>query len=274
MNAIIFVLILSLVEGITEFLPVSSTGHMILVEQFIREFIGKDIFTRTFLNSFLIIVQLGAILAVVIYFWSDVSPFVKTKKEFLKRFSLWMKVLVGVIPAMILGLLFDDFIDKYFMDNVYIVATTLIFYGIILIILEIKNKNSISRVESFEKLTYKLAFVIGFFQCLAMVPGTSRSGATIIGALLLGLSRTVATEFSFLLAIPTMLGATFLKLLKNGLAFSTQEWLYLGLGTFVSFVVAYIVIKWFMEFIRKRDFISFGIYRIILGIIVLILMKI
>ncbi|MBS9775945.1 MAG: undecaprenyl-diphosphate phosphatase [Fusobacterium sp.] len=269
---ILFVIILSLVEGITEFLPVSSTGHMILVEQFIRRIVNGEIFSRTFLNSFLIIVQLGAILAVVIYFWNDVSPFVKTKKEFIKRFRLWMKVLVGVIPAMILGLLFDDYIDKYFMDNVFIIATTLIFYGIILIVLEIKNKKRVPRIKSFGQLKYRVAFIIGFFQCLAMVPGTSRSGATIIGALLLGLSRTVATEFSFLLAIPTMLGATLLKLLKNGLAFSTEEWLYLGLGTFLSFVIAYVVIKWFMDFIRKRNFISFGIYRIILGILVFIFM--
>ncbi len=271
-NAIIFVIILSFVEGITEFLPVSSTGHMILVEQFIRKFIGEEVFTRTFLNSFLIIVQLGAILAVVIYFWKDISPFVRTKEEFFKKFRLWIKVLVGVIPAVILGLSFDDFIDKYFMDNVYIVATTLVFYGITLILLEIRNKKKDNaKIKSFENLKYKTAFIIGIFQCLAMIPGTSRSGATIIGALLLGLSRGIATEFSFLLAIPTMFGATFLKLLKNGLAFSTQEWQYLILGTFLSFVVAYIVIKWFMNFIRKRDFILFGIYRIILGLIVFIL---
>lgn len=268
MSALLLVFILSLVEGITEFLPVSSTGHMILVEHFF----GKDILNRTFMNSFLIIIQLGAILAVVIYFWSDISPFVKTKEEFIQKFRLWLKVLVGVIPAMILGLLFDDYIDKYFMDNVYIVATTLIFYGIILILLEIKNKKRVPKIKSFARLKYRMAFIIGFFQCLAMVPGTSRSGATIIGALLLGLSRTVATEFSFLLAIPTMLGATFLKLLKNGLAFTRQEWIYLGIGTILSFLIAYAVIKWFMDFIRKRDFISFGIYRIILGIIVFICM--
>ncbi len=268
MNVLIFVIILSFVEGITEFLPVSSTGHMILVEQFISKYVGGEIFSRTFLNSFLIIVQLGAILAVVIYFWDDISPFVKTKTEFTKRFKLWIKVLVGVIPAIVLGLLFDDYIDKYFMDNVYIVAATLIFYGIILIFLEIRNKSRVSKIESFETLGYEVAFIIGFFQCLAMVPGTSRSGATIIGALLLGLSRTLATEFSFLLAIPTMLGATLLKLLKNGLNFSNQEWFYLGVGTFLSFVIAYIVIKWFMDFIKKRDFIVFGIYRIILGILV------
>ena len=248
MNPFLIVVILGIVEGMTEFLPVSSTGHMILVEKFI----GNGNLSKNFMESFLIIVQLGAILAVVIYFWKDLTPFVKEKNQFISRIRLWTKVIIGVLPAAIIGLLLDDYISAYFMDNVFVVATTLIFYGIIL------------------KLIYKLAFIIGFFQCLAMIPGTSRSGSTIIGSLLLGLSRGVATEFSFFLAIPTMFGATLLKLIKNGMNYSTQEWRLIGVGTIVSFLVAYLVIKWFMSYIKKKDFVFFGVYRIILGILVLI----
>ena len=270
MNAIMLVIILALVEGITEFLPVSSTGHMILVNQFI----GGEYLSPTFINSFLIIIQLGAILSVVVYFWKDISPFVGTKKEFGLRLQLWMKIIVGVLPAMVIGLLLDDIIDKYFMNNTLIIAITLIVYGVIFIGIEVvyKLKNIKPKVKKFSDLKYGTAFLIGFFQCLAMIPGTSRSGATIIGALLLGLSRPLAAEFSFYLAIPTMFGATALKLLKNGLAFTQMEWSYLALGSAIAFVVAYMVIKWFMDFIKKRSFASFGLYRIILGIIVIILL--
>ena len=270
MNAIMLVIILALVEGITEFLPVSSTGHMILVNQFI----GGEYLSPTFINSFLIIIQLGAILSVVVYFWKDISPFVGTKKEFGLRLQLWMKIIVGVLPAMVIGLLLDDIIDKYFMNNTLIIAITLIVYGVIFIGIEVvyKLKNIKPKVKKFSNLKYGTAFLIGFFQCLAMIPGTSRSGATIIGALLLGLSRPLAAEFSFYLAIPTMFGATALKLLKNGLAFTQMEWSYLALGSAIAFVVAYMVIKWFMDFIKKRSFASFGLYRIILGIIVIVLL--
>ena len=270
MNAIMLVIILALVEGITEFLPVSSTGHMILVNQLI----GGEYLSPTFINSFLIIIQLGAILSVVVYFWKDISPFVETKKELDLRFKLWMKIIVGVLPAMVIGLLLDDIIDKYFMNNTLIIAITLIVYGVIFIGIEVvyKLKNIKPKVKKFSDLKYGTAFLIGFFQCLAMIPGTSRSGATIIGALLLGLSRPLAAEFSFYLAIPTMFGATALKLLKNGLAFTQMEWSYLALGSAIAFVVAYMVIKWFMDFIKKRSFASFGLYRIILGIIVIILL--
>ena len=270
MNAIMLVIILALVEGITEFLPVSSTGHMILVNQLI----GGEYLSPTFINSFLIIIQLGAILSVVVYFWKDISPFVGTKKEFGLRLQLWMKIIVGVLPAMVIGLLLDDIIDKYFMNNTLIIAITLIVYGVIFIGIEVvyKLKNIKPKVKKFSDLKYGTAFLIGFFQCLAMIPGTSRSGATIIGALLLGLSRPLAAEFSFYLAIPTMFGATALKLLKNGLAFTQMEWSYLALGSAIAFVVAYMVIKWFMDFIKKRSFASFGLYRIILGIIVIVLL--
>ena len=270
MNAIMLVIILALVEGITEFLPVSSTGHMILVNQLI----GGEYLSPTFINSFLIIIQLGAILSVVVYFWKDISPFVGTKKEFGLRLQLWMKIIVGVLPAMVIGLLLDDIIDKYFMNNTLIIAITLIVYGVIFIGIEVvyKLKNIKPKVKRFAGLKYRTAFLIGFFQCLAMIPGTSRSGATIIGALVSGLSRPLAAEFSFYLAIPTMFGATALKLLKNGLAFTEMEWSYLALGSAIAFVVAYIVIKWFMDFIKKRSFASFGLYRIILGIVVIVLL--
>ena len=271
MNALILVIILAVVEGITEFLPVSSTGHMILV----NKLIGGEYLSPTFTNSFLIIIQLGAILSVVVYFWKDLTPFVGTKERFILRFRLWLKIIVGVLPAMVIGLLLDDIIDKYFLDNVLIVAITLIAYGVIFIGIEViyKLKNIKPKVKRFAGLKYRTAFLIGLFQCLAMIPGTSRSGATIIGALLLGLSRPLAAEFSFYLAIPTMFGATALKLFKNGLAFTQIEWAYLALGSVISFVVAYIVIKWFMDFIKKRSFASFGLYRIILGIIVLVLLR-
>lgn len=271
MNALILVIILAVVEGITEFLPISSTGHMILV----NKLIGGEYLSPTFTNSFLIIIQFGAILSVVVYFWKDLTPFVGTKERFILRFRLWLKIIVGVLPAMVIGLFLDDIIDKYFLDNVLIVAITLIAYGVIFIGIEViyKLKNIKPKVKRFAGLKYRTAFLIGFFQCLAMIPGTSRSGATIIGALLLGLSRPLAAEFSFYLAIPTMFGATALKLFKNGLAFTEMEWSYLALGSAIAFVVAYIVIKWFMDFIKKRSFTSFGLYRIILGIIVLVLLR-
>lgn len=267
MNPFLLVIILGIVEGMTEFVPVSSTGHMILVERFIN----SPQVSKGFMDSFLVIIQFGAILSVVAYFWKDLTPFVKTKEEFNKKLSLWSKIIVGVLPAGVIGLLADDYISEFFMDNTTIVASMLILYGIIFILIERKNLKG--NINSIKEISYKLALTIGFFQCLAMVPGTSRSGATILGALLLGVSRGVAAEYSFFLAIPTMAGATLLKLLKNGLDFTTLEWQLLGIGSVVSFVVAYIVIKWFMGYIRQKTFKVFGIYRIILGILVLLLMK-
>lgn len=267
MNPFLLVIILGIVEGMTEFVPVSSTGHMILVERFIN----SPQVSKGFMDSFLVIIQFGAILSVVAYFWKDLTPFVKTKEEFNKKLSLWSKIIVGVLPAGVIGLLADDYISEFFMDNTTIVASMLILYGIIFILIERKNLKG--NINSIKEISYKLALTIGFFQCLAMVPGTSRSGATILGALLLGVSRGVAAEYSFFLAIPTMAGATLLKLLKNGLNFTTLEWQLLGIGSVVSFVVAYIVIKWFMGYIRQKTFKVFGIYRIILGILVLLLMK-
>ncbi|MFK4785645.1 undecaprenyl-diphosphate phosphatase [Fusobacterium sp. MFO224] len=269
MNPFLLVVILGVVEGITEFLPVSSTGHMILVEKFIN----CPYVSKSFMDNFLIIVQLGAIISVILYFWKDIHPFVKSKDIFKKRACLWSKIIVGVLPAGVIGLLADDYITKFFLGNTFIVALMLIIYGIILFFIEDKI-SKVRKINSMENISYKIAFIIGIFQCLAMIPGTSRSGATIIGALLLGLSKGVAAEFSFFLAIPTMIGATFLKLVKNGLNFTNLEWELLAVGFVVSFVVAYLVIKWFMGYIKTRTFKLFGIYRIILGVLVIILLNI
>lgn len=264
MNPYLIIIILSVVEGITEFLPVSSTGHMILVERFIN----SSYFSKTFMDSFLVVVQLGAILAVLIYFWSEITPFIKDKNLLKKRFILYLKLAIAMIPAVIIGLAFEDIISDYFMDNVYIVASTLVFYGILFIVIEKIFKNRDSKIDKIDNLSFVKVFIIGIFQCLAMVPGTSRSGATIIGGLLLGLSKSLAAEFSFLLAIPTMFGATFLKLIKNGIGFTGIEWVFMGIGVTISFIIAYVAIKWFMDYIKRKSFEVFGIYRIILGILV------
>ena len=281
------VLILSIIEGITEFLPVSSTGHLILINQFVK------LEPERFSNAFNIIIQLGAILSVVVIYFDRLNPYSKEKvgkrlprnydslnsqsKLYFKlshpdkkTIELWKRVIVGVLPAMVLGLLFDDFIDEH-LFNPFVVASMLLVWGIIIIFVEKKNKNSTSfRHDNIANVPYKTILLIGFFQTLAMVPGTSRSAATIIGAMILGLSRSAAAEFSFFLAIPTMLGATLLKVFKNISGFSLYQWLLILIGMVLSFVIAYLVIKKFMEYIRKHDFIPFGIYRIILAIIVFI----
>ncbi len=267
MNPFLIVIILGIVEGLTEFLPVSSTGHMILVEKFIN----VQQISKNFMDNFLVIIQFGAILSVVTYFWKDLSPFVKDKEELQEKFNLWSKIVVGVLPAGVIGFLLDDYISEYFMDNSKIVAMMLIIYGIIFIFIE--RYSCKAKINRLGDLTYKLAFTIGFFQCLAMIPGTSRSGATIIGAMLLGVSRAVSAEYSFFLAIPTMAGATLLKLLKNGLNFTQLEWKLLFLGVVVSYFVAYLVIRWFMGYIRSRTFKLFGIYRVILGVLVLLMLR-
>ena len=254
-------LLLGVVEGITEWLPVSSTGHLILVNEFIK----MDM-SPVFMNVFNVVIQLGAILAVLLIYFEKLNPISKQKTvtEQKNTISLWMKVIVAVIPSAILGLLFDDYIEAKFFNPIT-VAMMLIAYGVVMIIME--NRKSNSKIDSFENLTYKKAFSIGLFQCLALIPGTSRSASTIIGAVCLGTSRFIATEFSFFLAIPTMLGASALKLLKSGLGFTTMEWLVLGTGTLVSFIVSVIVIKMLMSYIQKHDFKVFGYYRIALGLI-------
>ncbi|HGM3505850.1 TPA: undecaprenyl-diphosphate phosphatase [Clostridioides difficile] len=255
--------ILGIVQGITEWLPVSSTGHMILVDEFI-----KLNFSDTFISTFLVVIQFGSILAVLVIFFRKLNPFdssknIKQKKETVR---LWLKVIIAVIPSGVIGILFEDDIDRLFFNST-VVAIALIVYGIIMIGLEKRNKRP--KYKDFSQVTYKLALCIGLFQCLALIPGTSRSGSTIIGAVLLGTSRYVAAEFSFFLAIPTMLGASALKLLKAGFGFTGFEWLILGVGSVVAFIVSIIVIKFFMDYIKKHDFKVFGYYRIVLGIVVL-----
>jgi len=260
-------LIIGIVEGITEFLPISSTGHMILVDEFIK--LSTD---KSFTNAFEVIIQLGAIFSVVLFFWKDLWPFAGTAEHKSQTWQLWLKVIVGVLPAVVLGLLFDDVIEKH-LFNSKVVAITLIFYGVILIVLERFNaKKTRFKINSVSAIPFGIAIAIGVFQCLAMVPGTSRSAATIIGAMLLGLSRGAAAEFSFFLAIPTMAGATALTLYKNGFTFDAQQWMVIAVGFVTSFLVAYAVIKFLMNFIRRHDFSLFGYYRIVLGIIVLILL--
>ena len=267
MNPFLLVILLGIVQGVTEFLPISSTGHMILVERFIN----SPNISKHFMDNFLVIVQFGSIISVLLYFWGDIHPFVKNREVLIERVTLWSKIVVGVIPAGVIGFLADDYITEMFMGNTKIVAIMLIVYGIILYFIEDKIKAR--KITSLKDISYKMAFAVGIFQCLAMIPGTSRSGATIVGALLLGLSKSVAAEFSFFLAIPTMFGATLLKLMKSGLSFTPEEWKLMFLGSFVAFVVAYIVIKWFMGYIKTRTFKLFGVYRIILGILVLLLIK-
>lgn len=259
-------IILGIVEGLTEFLPVSSTGHLIITERFIS--LSQN---SSFVAAFQVIIQLGAILSVVVLFWKKLFPFGQGNEHCKKTLNLWTLVIIGVLPAAVLGFLFDDFIEEKLFSPL-IVALALIFYGIVLIVLENgKKSNTPATITDVNLLPFKFALAIGFFQCLAMVPGTSRSAATIIGAMLLGLSRIAAAEFSFFLAIPTMFGASLLKIVKQGLSFSSFEWVIIAVGFTVSFLVALGVIKLFMDYIGKKDFAVFGWYRIVLGIIVLTL---
>lgn len=276
------VLILSIVEGVTEFLPVSSTGHLILVNQFVK------LEPEGFSNAFNVIIQLGAILSVVVLYFERLNPWSKSKIRLPKNYddlngqskayfilshpdkktlNLWLKVIVGVLPAMVLGLLFDDLIDAY-LFNPMTVAAMLLVWGLIIIFVEKRNKTI--KYESLADVPYATILAIGFFQCLAMIPGTSRSAATIMGAMILGLSRPAAAEFSFFLAIPTMLGATLLKLVKNLGGFTGYQWLLILIGMVLSFIVAFVVIKKFLSYVKKHDFIPFGIYRIILAVIVFV----
>lgn len=261
MNDFVSALILGIVEGITEFLPISSTGHLIIVNQFVG-------FTEQFAKMFDVVIQLGAILSVVVYFHKRLIPFGKySASKNRKIFDLWKKTIVGVIPALGIGFLLADYIEER-LFNTTVVAIALIVGGLILLYIE--NKRSSFRIKTMEQLTYRTAFLIGFIQCLAMIPGTSRSASTIIGAMLLGASRVLAAEFSFFLAIPTMVAASGYTLLKNGLMLTSHEFLVVGFGFLVSFVVAWLVIAGFMNYVSKKDFKPFGYYRIVLGIVVLL----
>lgn len=269
-------IIFGIVEGITEWLPISSTGHLILVEQFLK---FKEV-SPEFWDMFQVVIQLGAILAVVILYFKQIWPFTKNKEKAIKNtgilsildkdiMNLWGKILVACIPAAVIGLLFDDVFEALFYNPVCI-AIALIVFGIAFIVIENWNKGKNAKKETDSQITYKDAIIIGLFQLLAAIfPGTSRSGATIIGALLIGLSRPNAANFTFYLAIPTMFGASLLKILKFGLVFTTTELVVLLVGMIVAFVVSIIVIKLLLNYIRKHDFKVFGYYRIILGIAVL-----
>lgn len=256
-----------IVEGITEWLPISSTGHMILLNEFVTLNVSED-----FWEMFLVVVQLGAILAVVLLFWNKIFPFRLKEKPVVQKdiFVLWFKILVACIPAAIVGLAFDDVLDALFY-NPWCVAIALIVFGIAFILIENRNKDMTPKISELGQITYQTALMIGVFQLLAAVfPGTSRSGATIVGALLIGVSRTVAAEFTFFLAIPVMLGASLLKLVKFGFSFTGEELVILAAGMAVAFVVSVAVIRFLMGYIKKHDFKVFGWYRIVLGALVLL----
>lgn len=280
---IIKVIVLGIIEGLTEFLPVSSTGHLIIADKFI------ELSPKSFSNAFSVIIQLGAILSIVYLYFNELNPIAKDKlkekvgenyremsfkekwmNRDLKTMRLIAKILIGFLPAAVLGFLFDDIIDKYLFNEIT-VSIALIFYGIVIIVIETIYKDKSFKYDSIDEISIKTVLLIGLFQCLAMVPGTSRSAATIIGAMILGCSRTSAAKFSFYLAIPTMLGATGLKVLKMGLSFNLSQWFLILLGGLVSYIVALIVIKKFLNYIRRHDFKGFGVYRIILGILVLVI---
>ena len=274
---IIKAIVLGIVEGVTEWLPVSSTGHMILVDEFLKLGMSDE-----FKEMFEVVIQLGAIMAVVVLYWSKLWPFGrKNNNAPLKTegfgaciktdiFQMWFKVLVACVPAAIVGLLFDDELNALFY-NPWTVAIALIVFGIAFIVIEKWNKGRTAKINSIDDLTYKAALIIGSFQLIAAVfPGTSRSGATIVGALLIGISRTVAAEFTFYLAIPVMFGASLLKLVKFGLAFTGPELAVLLIGMITAFVVSVFVIRFLMDYIKKHDFTVFGWYRIVLGLLVII----
>ncbi len=263
---IIKVIILGIVEGVTEWLPISSTGHLILVNEFI-----KLNMTHAFMEMFNVVIQLGAIMAVVVLYFHKLNPFSpkKRKKEKIETMQIWFKVIVAVLPSAVIGLLFDDWLDAHLYKPV-IVAIMLIIYGILFIVVENYNRRRRASVRDFEDLSYGTAILIGAFQVLALIPGTSRSGATILGGILLGCSRYIAAEFSFFLGIPTMFGASLLKIVKFGLAFTGAELFVLVLGMIVSFIVSVFAIKFLMNYIKNNDFKAFGIYRIVLGVLVII----
>ena len=263
------VIFLGIVEGVTEWLPISSTGHMLLVDEFLQ-LDASD----SFKEMFFVVIQLGAILAVVLLFWKKMWPFRlgENKKTIVVRkkvFSVWFKVVVACIPGAIVTLLFDKFIEAH-LHTPFVIALALIVYGVLFIVIERLNKTRTPKIRKLSEIDYKTALLIGLFQVLSIIPGTSRSGATIIGALIIGVSRTAAAEFTFFLAVPVMFGLSFIKLIKFGLAFTGTEIAILLVGSVTAFLVSIFVIKFLMSYIKKHDFRVFGWYRIALGIIVLI----
>lgn len=264
---IIKVIILGIVEGITEWLPVSSTGHLILVGDLLAPSMSAE-----FMEMFNVVIQLGAIMAVVVLYFHKLNPFSpkKSKKQKMLTWQMWIKVMIACVPAAVVGLLFNDYLDAVFYKPLP-VAIMLIVYGILFIYVENRNKNVKPKVTKISQLTLQMLIWIGVFQMLALIPGTSRSGATIVGALLIGISRETAAEFTFFLAIPVMFGASLLKLVKFGFAFSGTEFGLLMLGCVVSFVVSIIAIKFLMGYIKKNDFKVFGYYRIVLGGVIILI---
>ena len=265
---LIKVIFLGIVEGITEWLPISSTGHMLLVDEFIQMNI-----TQEFKDMFLVVIQLGAILAVVILFWEKMWPFQrKTATQPAVRWDtiqMWLKVVVACIPGAVVTILFDDYIEAHLHTPV-VIAAALIVYGIAFILIENWNKKRTPKVNTLGEITYRTAFLIGLFQVLSIIPGTSRSGSTSIGALLIGVSRVAAAEFTFFLAVPVMFGLSFVKLLQFGFTFTSAEIWTLVVGCLVAFLVSVVVIKFLMGYVKKHDFKVFGWYRIVLGAVVLL----
>lgn len=275
MSDIIKSIILGIVEGITEWLPISSTGHLILADEFI-----KLNMSESFMDMFNVVIQLGAILAVVVLFWKKLWPFTADKTKgynyitksggIIKKdvMDMWFKVIVAMLPAAVIGIPFDNFFEKHF-HNYIVVSAALIVYGVLFIVIERANKNKSPKVASITDMSYKTAFLIGCFQALSLIPGTSRSGSTILGAIIIGVSRVTAAEFSFFLAVPVMFGASFIKLLKFGLTFTGAELAVLIVGTLTSFLVSVAAIKFLIGYVRRHDFSAFGWYRIVLGAAVL-----
>ena len=260
------IIVLGMVEGFTEWLPISSTGHLILIEDLIRPEVSAE-----FMEMFRVVIQLGAILAVVVLYFHRLNPFAFDKKRRQRRATwyLWLKILIACLPAAILGFLLDDWLDEH-LFNGFVVALMLVVYGVLFIVIENLNRFRQPVITKMSQMNWQIALYIGFFQCLALIPGTSRSGATILGAMLMGCSRKVSAEFSFFLGIPVMLGASLLKLVKFGFHFTGAELFYLILGMLVAFFVSVYSIRFLLGWIRKNDFRPFGYYRIVFGVIVLI----
>lgn len=263
---ILKVIVLGIVEGFTEWLPISSTGHMILVDEIIH--LNQP---DSYKNMFLVVIQLGAILAVVVLYFDRLNPFSPRKKAAQKKatFILWSKIILACLPAAVIGILVDDILDKYLMNG-YVVATTLIIYGVLFLVIENRNQYRNFEIQKVGEISYQTALYIGLFQLLSLIPGTSRSGSTILGAMILGCSRAASAEFSFFLGIPVMFGASLLKIMKFGFNFSGPQIFYLILGMVVAFAVSVYAIKFLMGYIRQHDFKFFGYYRIVLGAIVLL----
>ena len=260
------IVIVSIIEGVTEWLPISSTGHMLLFDEF-----AKLNFSSEFKPVFMVVIQLGAIMAVIFAYWSSLNPFDKHKnlREKKNTIELWKKILIGAIPAGVMGILFNNFIEKYF-ENMWVISAMLMVYGILFIVIEQfrKNKNIKPKIESFGEMTYLDAFKIGGYQILALIPGTSRSGSTIIGGLLTGVSRKIAVEFSFFMGIPIMLGSSTLKIIKYGFKYSTAEIFYLSVALILTFIVSMFVIKSLVNYLKENDFRIFGWYRILLATLI------